>query len=227
MKTLITIPLCLALNLLCGCLFVVPAYKNDNQKECTYYGFNATCLRQTYEKEETFVGIDMSLIDGQEDYVRLRKGGTYGISMSAYSHKTSVSGAQIGGWCLSERMNGGQLGGINIAFFPNGVQCAFMGNISAVQLSGVQFAPLCNVTFSVAEKISSGGQVACINSARDFKGLQCGIINFMEDGNGIQMGLFNCNFTYRETPPEKRPLQVGLLNRTSVGWWLPISNFGF
>ena len=227
MKMLVITSLCLALNLLCGCLLVVPEYRKDKQTECTYYGFSATCLRQTYEKEETFVGIDMSLIDGQEDYIRLRKGGTYGISMSAYSHKTSVSGSQIGGWCLSERMNGGQIGGINIAFFLNGVQCAFIGNISGVQLSGLQVAPLCNATFSVAEKSSLGGQIACINSARDFKGLQCGIVNFMEDGNGLQMGLFNYNFTHRKTPSEKRPLQVGLLNRTSAGWWLPISNLGF
>lgn len=160
-----------------------------------------------------------------------------------------VNGVQLAGCgALSDNLSGVQLGGlVAAARRPNGVQIAGLwahcGNWRVVN----------NCTFQCAAMATAynlnGAQIAAYNHARDeLNGFQLGGVNFTNKiSAGVQIGAINISrerdreFVDTITEVDEngaivqrdiyrdvrfKSWQFGLLNRTSSGWWIPVTNFG-
>lgn len=121
------------------------------------------------------------------------------------------------------------------------------------EMEGVQIGAVTGVALATSRSFINltdlkGIQVGGINLANTSWG-QCGIWNYVNSEGCVQFGFINSanrtgrtisskasNSTFQiglfnyiseaEALAEGVSVQIGILNRTSSGWWLPISNFG-
>ena len=171
----------------------------------------------------------------------------------AYASKNVVGGQISGGVTCAEQLKGVQLSGLcSVARMAAGVQ--FSGLLCHAQNSHRWGRESDNFNVQVAGGISStenlkGVQLATYNHVEeDMRGVQLGGVNFAKNVKaGIQLGAININIKrnrkYVDTEKVLMPngefvdkdiyedelfktWQFGALNKTSSGWWIPISNFG-
>lgn len=197
----------------CVCVGDTTSPSSSSRKEGTaYYGIHASCLRQAYHNEAQFTGLNLSLVNIFENAHHHRDNGFYGMEVAGFSHTYHFSGVFVGGVHLTEDLNGAQFGVATLTFFTKGIQCAALGNVSALQLKGLQVSPLYNIALAANENASTGGQLALVNVASALTGFQVGLLNISNASS---------------TPlSEGKLLQIGILNKTNMGLWLPLSNFG-
>jgi len=81
------------------------------------------------------------------------------------------------------RLNGGQLGIANIAYYTNGMQIGVIN--SANGINGIQIGFFCSAIDT------KGVQVGFINKSTVVKGVQIGVLNICKSLQGVQIGILN------------------------------------
>ena len=159
--------------------------------------------------------------------VSLMTRGIVGIAMGGNLSPTSIYGIGVGGLVGGLRGGGILCGAITGASaFQRGPIGLFYGvEIGLINLAGGAFGQV--GVYNLA--MYAGCQVGLIN-ALDNAGSQLGIYNIASSGNDLseftlQVGLVNDSRGYSSTWGVN--WKFGLLNRSTSGWWLPLSNCGF
>lgn len=185
-------------------------------------------------QKETF-GVRLSLLDTGSSAPRtdLRLEHTHygldvGVSWGTRSELVGLGVGTVGYW--AQRAQGVTIGLFSSAAVEmDGIQVGFITGFSLspykrsflTRLRGAQLG-----FFNVAD--TSWIQLGAINRTINNGNVQVGLWNMCKAPESevlIQLGLFNDVKSYR-LKPTGGYLQIGILNRTSNGWWLPFSNFG-
>lgn len=181
------------------------APRTDLGLDHTHYGLDIGLLWGTRSE---LIGLG---VGGLGYWAQRAKGVTVGFLSGAAVEMDGIQLGLVTGVSLSPYkrvlltyLRGGQLGFLNVA----GASWAQIGVINRTATYGGVQVGLWNMC-----EMSEQGY-----STYDFS-------NHYEPSFQLQIGLFNDAELYR---PRRTGgyLQIGILNRTSNGWWLPFSNFG-
>lgn len=136
-----------------------------------------------------------------------------------------------------DEMKGIQIGGITGASLFASRSFLSLTDLKGIQIGGINVANKswgqCGV-WNYVRKNDSCVQIGVLNECgEEGGGIQVGVWNsfktkrhsFPRDDSTVQLGLINV-LPKGTSHENKSTLQIGLLNRTRSGWWLPISNFG-
>lgn len=180
-------------------------------------------------------------------WVENENGETFGLRLSLlptdyYSTHYGLEANLLAGYGYRERLVGVGIGtvgywslraqGVTMALFNAGVE---MEGLQLGFLNGFSPYPYKRSLLTDLR----GAQLGCFNVAGR-AWAQFGLINFKVQEGGLQVGLWNTtrwkvegsvqigliNVVKTSEHPKGGYLQLGLLNGTRSGWWLPISNFG-
>ncbi len=165
-----------------------------------------------------------------------KHGRVYGVDLASLGMTKRLNGLAVGlPLYAAVRANGIMVGPYVIAKEMNGVQVGLLtgflnvGGCRDVYVRGVQCGLLTFGDDVWAQlglfNLETSGyvQTGLANFNCGLRGIQFGLYNHIESrATGLQIGLINY---FNEEVPSSL-LQLGLLNRTASGWWLPISNFG-
>ena len=146
-----------------------------------------------------------------------------GVSAALFNSAVDAYGVMAGLWVGAHEMSGVMIGGIT--GFPltgrptitgvHGIQIGLLNAAVAAWLQGGIVNTMAGFSYSV--------QVGVLNAAR-IGGAGTSFLG----GEGLQIGLLNILVKgSKKSRPWGQQWQFGLLNRTTSGWWLPLTNFGF
>ena len=144
--------------------------------------------------------------------------------------RTRSHGAQLGFTNQADTFTGAQLGAMNLSRYDlRGAQVALAGNYAE------GYDALAGLQASVLMNIASGGpgihgaQVAAINVATTFDGVQIGLKNrAVYAPRGLQLGLFNVIESPALADTSAAVVQIGLLNWDGPNSWpIPLLRFHF
>ncbi len=135
-------------------------------------------------------------------------------SLNSSAGRTRSHGAQLGFTNQADTFTGAQIGAGNLSRYDlRGAQVAVVGNYAEgyEALSGLQASVLMNI--ALGGPGIHGAQVAAINVATTYDGVQIGLKNrAVYAPRGLQLGLFN---VIESAALEEKPaavVQIGLLN---------------
>lgn len=193
-------------------------------------------------RRETF-GVRLSILDSRASVPQtpLRLDHThYGLDIGVlWGMRSELVGLGVGGlgyW--AQRAKGVTVGLLSgAAVEMDGIQLGLVTGFSLVAYNRSFFTYLRGGQLGVLNvAAASWTQVGVINKTFLYGGVQVGLwntckmgvrydSNYYKPSFQLQIGLFNDTETdySRQTGGY---LQIGILNRTSNGWWLPFSNFG-